>query len=510
MFKEEHRAEVWQEIRKKDIRVFEELLTPAMLAEAAVRTGVPIIKSPLCLATLTWLGISAAFHRMKPFAEILKGTLKLLEDQAGFANSALGRAQRNGQRRQQKNKKKKSRHKNDPRRDDPTQVTEEAFVQARQRMPLEFWINLIVLLCEQFQAQHAALLRFRGFRVLAIDGTRLTLPDWAASRKHFGTAKNASGSHAAQARLVLLQFPFVRLPYRYELTPLSDGETTVAGRLVKSLQRDDLLLMDAGFWSYGLFWEIQQRQAFFATRLTSKAGLRRVRALGRHEYLVQWTPKDSRGQWRKRGLPKSIELRVIEYQIPGFRPQAIVTNLLDPQRLPREDWVRLTTDCQVRGKFRPGLFHRRWEIETTFRELKVEQGLEGSLRSRTPDSIQWEVAGHMVLYLLVRWLIVEAACKHGLEPLQLSFSAALRELADIRQSLLTAEGRWFQILYQRLLDRVAAHQVPRRPGRHYKRRKKARANKTSRKTTGKKATTRSKPKRPSTARKQRGTRAQKA
>jgi len=68
-----------------------------------------------------------------------------------------------------------------------------------------------------------------------------------------------------------------------------------------------------------------------------------------------------------------------------------------------------------------------WKSKTTYRELKVEQGME-KLRSRTPESVGFEVAGHMLLYLLVRWTIVEAAIKHSVDPLELSFLAALNEI----------------------------------------------------------------------------------
>ena len=62
--------------------------------------------------------------------------------------------------------------------------------------------------------------------------------------------------------MTLLQFPLVRLPCRYELGPMSGGEPTMAGRLVDAAVRvDDLILLDAGFWSYGLLWKIQQKQA---------------------------------------------------------------------------------------------------------------------------------------------------------------------------------------------------------------------------------------------------------
>jgi hypothetical protein len=128
-----------------------------------------------------------------------------------------------------------------------------------------------------------------------------------------------------------------------------------------------------------------------------------------------------------------------------------------------------------------GLFHRRWEIETSYYEMKVDQGMEGQLRSRVPESIAYEIAGHVVLYLLVRWLMVEAALKHGLDPLRLSFLEAFRELDLMRSSLLTSSLPWVRdVLLPRLLDRIAEHQVPERPGRHYPRRKK------SKKSTGKK------------------------
>ena len=171
------------------------------------------------------------------------------------------------------------------------------------------------------------------------------------------------------------------------------------------------------------------------------------------------------------GLPKSIKLRVITYQLPGFRAQKLLTNVLSRQRVSREDWVRLTSDCSQDGRLKPGLYHRRWEIETTYRELKVEQGLEKSLRGRTPESIQFEVAGHVVLYFLVRWLMVESGVKHGIDPLRLSFKNALRELNAMIPSLLIASDSWARTLLGRLLDRISEHQVPSRPGRSYPRRK---------------------------------------
>ncbi len=98
------------------------------------------------------------------------------------------------------------------------------------------------------------------------------------------------------------------------------------------------------------------------------------------------------------------------------------------------------------------------------------QGLERSLRGRTPETIAFEVAGHVLLYLLIRWLMVEAAAEAGVDPLRLSFSGALEELKAILPSLVQAgPGRAAGELVPRLLSRMASHRVPFRPGRHYPR-----------------------------------------
>src|SRR5262249_6560210 len=149
-------------------------------------------------------------------------------------------------------------------------------------------------------------------------------------------------------------------------------------------------------------------------------------------------------------------LRVITYTVRGFRPGALVTNVLDTEAITRQEWVGIATDRRVGGVLGEGLYHRRWEIETSLRELKVSQGMEGGLRGRTPAAVRFEVAGHVVLYLLIRWSMVEAAEAHGADPLRLSFTGALKELADMDHALLTSSRlRVATVLLPRLLGRIA-------------------------------------------------------
>jgi hypothetical protein len=469
MFTDERRHKVWNEIRQLDLRSFAGQLTPQLFARAAERASVRVGSSALNLANLVWLGIASAMSTTATFAFVLTTTLKLLQDQECFHATFCGKEKQKARRRASKKRKQgKKRSKHRPYGNDPTEVTEEAFAQARQRMPLAFWAALVGLLAEQFEQQHSRHLNFRGFRLLAMDGTMLTLPNREGLRKHFGTPKNGKRRRAApQARMVMITLPGVRIPIAYELSPCRESELDLAKRLMNHVRPRDLLLMDRGFISYGLFWQIQQRGAYFGTRLKKGLNYRKLRRLAHNDWLVEWTPRDSRAQWRQ--LPRSIQLRVIHYQIRGFRPSAILTNVLDPKRVSRDDWVRLAVDCEQNGKLAPGLYHRRWEIETTYFELKVTLRLK-SLRSLTPASVQYEVAGRVVYYLLVRWLMVQAAEKHGLDPLRLSFRNAVRELEQMRAAIVTSSPAWVaSALLPRLLDRIASHRVPLRPGRHYAR-----------------------------------------
>jgi hypothetical protein len=246
MFTDAKRSRIQDAIRQHDQALFAHLLTPELFFQAARLCGLSILRSPLNLINLVWLALRAARNPHLSFAALLGLPLKTLKDHETYPTSDLcrliGRAQ---QPRRGKSQRKSRRH--DPRGGDPEQVSEAAFAKARQRMPTAFWVALFFLVAQEFQRRHGDAVRWQRFRLLAVDGTRLDLPDYPALRQHFGTASNALGNHNAQARLVLVQFPLVRLPYVYAVAPVKSGEPTLARQLLQGLRADDLVLLDAGF-----------------------------------------------------------------------------------------------------------------------------------------------------------------------------------------------------------------------------------------------------------------------
>lgn len=470
MFRDERRYVVWESLRQSDLAAFRQILTEDVFQETAQRAGLTIRQCALCGPHLIWLGLVAAVHHSLSFASVLSLTVRILQLAAPAVPDPIAQSRR--QEKRYSGRRKNPRGKHDPRGKDPATLSEEAFAKARKLMSPAWWACLIGLLVERFERRHGRLVRWKRFRLLALDGTTLSLSeDWRLTQ-HFGTSGNGV-ARKTQARMVMLQLPFVRLPYAYELCRIDEGERTIAERLLRRLRPNDLVLMDQGFWSYGAFYQVQAAGAFFGIRHHPQAKFRTLRRLGPKDRVVTW--KQPTGpRWRGLNLPKSLTLRVIDYQIPGFRPSAVVTNALDPQEVSRDEWVHVTTQSEAgrpldrNVRLRAGLYHRRWEIETTFHELKVTQKMEARLRSRTPESIRYEIAGHVVLYLLIRWLMVEAAQDGDPDgdPLGLSFKHAFQELVAAWNVLIAANPQCLPRLIRQLRQQIAAHQVHHRPGRH--------------------------------------------
>jgi hypothetical protein len=483
MFIDKTRSAIHNEIRRQEQQLFAHLLTPDLFVQAALMCGLSIVASPLNLINLVWLALSAARHPELSFAALLDLPVNALRDDERFAASDLHQRIDDANRQRQPRGKKRHAHQktctqrrcHSPHAGAAEKVSTAAFVTARRRMPSEFWVALFVLLGQRFTDLYADTVRWGRFRLLAVDGTGVPLPDYPALREHFGTAKNGHGSHNAQARLVLLLLPLARFPLAYTLQPFTVGESTMARQLLQGLRANDLVLLDAGFRSYGVLAQIQRQDAYFCLRLSQKLNLKVLETLGsKNDVLVQWQPRDNRGKWRREGLPKSLRLRRLTYHSKGFRPLHLLTNVLSAQQVPYEKWWGLSVSEEGEVLAR-GIYHFRWEIETTYRERKVEQQLEGSLRSRSVEGIAYEVAGHVLHYLLMRWVIAEAAQAAQVSPLRLSFQEALRESQAMSPAVVVASAGWVeQTLRPRLLQRIGSHVVTERPGRTYPRRRQER------------------------------------
>ena len=130
-------------------------------------------------------------------------------------------------------------------------VTEEAFCQARNQLTLEFWRHLWERLVSRFEAKFASSMLWKNtFRLLAIDGSDVDLPNAPKIACFFGRPANGKGEgRRPQAKLVALCSVFTGFCFAFKLIGKPFTEHHALRHLIRRLRRSDLVLMDRGFFS---------------------------------------------------------------------------------------------------------------------------------------------------------------------------------------------------------------------------------------------------------------------
>jgi hypothetical protein len=291
-----------------------------------------------------------------------------------------------------------------------TVPTASALRQARQRLGVAPLRALFDLLRGPAATTGTATVNWRGLLVCALDGTIMTVPDSAANltdyHKHRG---NHGGSGYPMIRILALVACGTRTIIDAVFGPTSTGETGYAPHLTSSLHPGMLLLADRNFAAADLLTNLAATGADLLVR--AKTGRRLpVRARYRDgSYL---------------SCLGSLAVRVIDAEIiiatsAGRRTGSyrLVTTITDHRRYPATDLITL--------------YHQRWEIETTYLEMKSTILGGRVLRARTPTGVEQELYALLVTYQLLRTAMTDATNSTlHLDPDRASFTIALHAARD--------------------------------------------------------------------------------
>ena len=251
---------------------------------------------------------------------------------------------------------------------------------------------------------------YRGRRVVAIDGSSLSVPDEEANRRHFGLPGASRGQAGyPKLRLSVLMELGTRAPLAWCGGPWSESEMEQAERLVPHLEPGMLMLADRYYGGFPLWSQAQDRGADLLWRVKSNQAfpVRGSFPDGSWSSVINGSGRDRRRLRGRRAV------RVVRYQMPGSEePFTLITTLLDPEQAPAAELA--------------ALYHERREIETAYDEVKTHMlGPGALLRSKTPELVLQELDGLMLAHYAVRCLIHEAAASAGQDPDRLSFLHAV-------------------------------------------------------------------------------------
>lgn len=332
-------------------------------------------------------------------------------------------------------------------------VSEEAIYHARKRLGVAPLKQLFRSLRPDRSKLPSS---FHGLRVFGIDGTHFDIPDTpqnsAVFKRH--TSQNRPASFPQVQGLLLSELSTHRTIDAL-FTPCTSAEILGVPFLLKNLGDGDLLLMDSGLASFKNMKLCSQRNVNFVFRFRSnwKPSIRKVLADG--DYIADFKPtakaKEELGS-------QPLTLRVLEFRVGRNKKVRLVTDLIDFETFSAIEIARL--------------YHRRWECELIYKELKSQLLVTGRtktpthFRSKSPNGILQECWGTLIAHLLARELTVDSATTSTRNLLTISFTGALSAIRiwlprfQLRKNLVKRFRRSLLVDISRcLIDR------PRRPRR---------------------------------------------
>jgi hypothetical protein len=291
--------------------------------------------------------------------------------------------------------------------------------------------------------------RWRGWRVLGLDGTSVRVPDSRANRDWFGLhrAKNGASAYPLM-RLCLLVEVGTRRVLDAACAPLDVGEPSLARALFGALAPRSLVLLDAGYYG-GPFLQALAAlgpERAFLLALPAHATYRRLRRFGPGDELGEFR-LSARTRRRHPDAPPTWCARVVRCHARGWRPRRLATSLLAPASAPRAELG--------------ALYRERWELELGLGDVKgrlLER--EEALRSRTPLLCEQETYALLVANNVLRALGASYADDAGLAPRRVSF-VALRDALAFAWAAQAAPGGVLQLASWRLRPRREGRRCPR-------------------------------------------------
>jgi hypothetical protein len=272
----------------------------------------------------------------------------------------------------------------------------------------------------------------RRWRLLAIDGFEVDLPDTDGNAEEFGYAGSGVNRSAyPKARVVALAECGTHAFVAAEVDAWSVGEKTLAQRLYPRLNADELLTADRNFYSFTAWGLAAGTGAALLWRAPTGLALPVVTVLPDGTYLSVLINPKIRGTGRRERLLAAARagedldpdeahvVRVVEYDVPdrvGAGTGEVIVVL-----------TTITDPAAARAEELAGAYHQRWEEETANDQLKTHlRGPGRILRSRLPDLVHQEIWAWLIVHHAIAALITAAAEAADLDPDRISFTKALR------------------------------------------------------------------------------------
>jgi len=326
--------------------------------------------------------------------------------------------------------------------DAPRQTSPSAFHAARYKVGWGILKKIFIEMIQLIDQGFADSYRWQGYRLFAIDGSKITLPPELKSAKYPSVSRNALYPMGLLTTLYRLK---LNLPYDFIFSRHAN-EIKNAVKLIHKLGENDIVIYDRYFISQALLRKHWEKGIQFVFRCKTKSSYAEITAFA--------ASKETEALVTFKSLANSTQIRLVKYRIDG-KVYILATSLLDRSRYPIHALK--------------ALYHKRWGVEEFYKTLKKSLLIE-QFHAKKPLGIKQELIAGFIHYVMARFLVLKAPSKQKRRESQCKMKMAL----GISAALITPNfySNSPIVRNQRItlaLQLLMRNSTPIRPGRHFPR-----------------------------------------
>ena len=249
---------------------------------------------------------------------------------------------------------------------DAQSFTKSAFVQYRKKIQPEVFKKLSAMLTDEFYTDNESGIKlWNDFRVLAVDGSSVTLPFTKELKQLYGLAKNQTNTGVVQARVSVLYDLFNNYVLDSQLSPKATGERSLGLLHLEKSKTGDLIIYDRGYPSYDFIHEHCKKNIHYLMRAkVSFSGVTKTfMTSNKRSQIVEIFPgKSANTSDKEYDKNTPIKVRLIRIDLSSGETELLMTSLLDSKK--------------YSNKIFKELYFKRWGVETFYDELKNKLKVE--------------------------------------------------------------------------------------------------------------------------------------
>lgn len=357
--------------------------------------------------------------------------------------------------------------------------SKQSYSEARLKMKHDAYIELNDDLVKAYYANNTYK-TYKGYRLVAIDGSRIQLPNTTEVIEEFGIAEN-KGKSIAMAMTsvsydVLNNIVIAAYVDRYEASERKLAEYHIKKKREDTPKIKDIKLLDRGYPSVYLYAKMLVFGDNFVVRCNAEY-LKEVKAFAHSTATDQIIEIDLRTSERMRNTSLQqlvqehslpiLRLRIVKIVLDNGTTEYLLTSLLDQEIFSVDDLKRI--------------YHLRWNEETYFNFQKNVIEIE-NFSGKTPETIRQDYFARILSGNLGSLLIEEAQEEVDAETInsddrqyeyyKINRTVSTGILKDEMIEMLFAPRDELRKKHSILLATIKKHIIPEIPGRTFVRKEK--------------------------------------